>query len=115
MSVFDVHINRAPVGGRVSRVVYVPGKFLHADLDKASDDNERQYFVVERPDGVRVGFTPIAGLVARRIVKFAQLGDIVAAGQRMRLIRFGRARIARAHFWTPVTNAHPVYRPLLTK
>src|SRR3546814_15691938 len=53
MSVFDVHINRAPVGGRVSRVVYVPGKFLNADLDKASDDNERQYFVVERPDGDR--------------------------------------------------------------
>src|SRR3546814_15105234 len=73
MSVFDVHINRAPVGGRVSRVVYVPGKFLNADLDKASDDNERQYFVVERPDGVKVGFTQIAGLVARRIVKFAKV------------------------------------------
>lgn len=89
MSVFDVHINRAPVGGRVSRVVYVPGKFLNADLDKASDDNERQYFVVERPDGVKVGFTQIAGLVARRIVKFAKVGDIVVAGQRIGLIRFG--------------------------
>src|SRR3546814_6674444 len=85
MSVFDVHINRAPVGGRVSRVVYVPGKFLNADLDKASDDNERQYFVVERPDGVKVGFTQIAGLVARRIVKFAKVGDIVVAGQRIGL------------------------------
>src|SRR3546814_4767626 len=89
MIVLDVHINRAPVGGRVSRVVYVPGKFLNADLAKASDDNERQYFVVERPDGVKVGFTQIAGLVARRIVKFAKVGDIVVAGQRIGLIRFG--------------------------
>lgn len=89
MSVFDVHINRAPIGGRVSRVVYVPGKFLNADLDKASEDNERQYFVVEHPDGPKVGFTQIAGLVARRIVKFAKPGDIVAAGQRVGLIRFG--------------------------
>jgi phosphatidylserine decarboxylase len=89
MSVFDVHINRAPIGGRVSRVVYVPGKFLNADLDKASEDNERQYFVVERSDGIKVGFTQIAGLVARRIVKFAKPGDMVAAGQRVGLIRFG--------------------------
>ncbi len=89
MSVFDVHINRAPVAGRISRVAYVPGKFLNADLDKASEDNERQYFVVEREDGVKVGFTQIAGLVARRIVKFAKTGDMVAAGQRVGLIRFG--------------------------
>lgn len=89
MSVFDVHINRAPVAGQISRIVYVPGKFLNADLDKASEDNERQYFVVERADGVRIAFTQIAGLVARRIVKHVKVGDLVSAGQRVGLIRFG--------------------------
>jgi len=89
MSVFDVHINRSPVAGTIRRIVYIPGKFLNADLDKASEDNERQHFLVERSDGVLVGFTQIAGLVARRIVPFAKPGDIVAAGQRVGLIRFG--------------------------
>ncbi|MCA1661138.1 MAG: phosphatidylserine decarboxylase [Novosphingobium sp.] len=89
MSVFDVHINRAPVAGTIRRVVYIPGKFLNADLDKASEDNERQHFLVERSDGVLIGFTQIAGLVARRIVPFVKPGDIVAAGQRIGLIRFG--------------------------
>ena len=89
MSVFDVHINRAPVGGTVRRVVYIPGKFLNADLDKASEDNERQHFLVDRGDGVSIGFTQIAGLVARRIVPFVKPGDIIAAGQRVGLIRFG--------------------------
>jgi phosphatidylserine decarboxylase len=89
MSVFDVHINRAPVGGTVSRVVYIPGKFMNADLDKASEENERQHVMIERADGVRVAFTQIAGLVARRIVPFVKPGDIVAVGQRVGLIRFG--------------------------
>jgi phosphatidylserine decarboxylase len=89
MSVFDVHINRTPIGGTIRRVIYIPGKFLNADLDKASEENERQHFVVERGDGVRVGFTQIAGLVARRIVPFVKAGDIVACGQRIGLIRFG--------------------------
>jgi len=89
MSGFDVHINRAPVAGTIRRVVYIPGKFLNADLDKASEDNERQHFMIERSDGVRIGFTQIAGLVARRIVPFVKPGDIVAAGQRVGLIRFG--------------------------
>ncbi len=89
MSVFDVHVNRTPIGGTVRRVVYIPGKFLNADLDKASEENERQHFVVERGDGVRIGFTQIAGLVARRIVPFVKAGDIVAGGQRIGLIRFG--------------------------
>lgn len=89
MSVFDVHINRAPVGGTIRRVVYIPGKFLNADLDKASEENERQHILVERPDGRAVGFTQIAGLVARRIVPFVKPGDIVAVGQRVGLIRFG--------------------------
>jgi phosphatidylserine decarboxylase len=89
MSVFDVHINRAPIGGRVRRVAYVPGKFLNADLDKASEDNERQHFLVESGEGLRIGFTQIAGLVARRIVAFVKEGDSVEAGQRVGLIRFG--------------------------
>ncbi len=89
MSVFDVHINRTPVAGTIKQVVYIAGKFLNADLDKASDENERQHFVVETREGVRIGFTQIAGLVARRIVTFVKPGDIVAGGQRIGLIRFG--------------------------
>ena len=89
MSVFDVHINRTPIAGTVKSVVYISGKFINADLDKASEDNERQHIVVERNDGLRIGFTQIAGLVARRIVPFVKPGDVVAAGQRIGLIRFG--------------------------
>jgi phosphatidylserine decarboxylase len=89
MSVFDVHINRTPVGGTVRRVVYIPGRFMSAELDKASEENERQHILIERSDGQKVGFTQIAGLVARRIVPFVKPGDIVAKGQRVGLIRFG--------------------------
>ena len=89
LSVFDVHINRAPISGRIKRIAYVPGKFVNADLDKASEDNERQHFLVESGEGVRVGFTQIAGLVARRILAFVREGDAVEAGQRVGLIRFG--------------------------
>jgi phosphatidylserine decarboxylase len=89
MSVFDVHINRAPIGGTVRRVIYIPGKFVNADLDKASDENERQHVMIERGDGLLVCFTQIAGLLARRIVPFVKPGDIVASGQRVGLIRFG--------------------------
>lgn len=98
MSVFDVHINRAPIGGTVQRVVYIPGKFMNADLDKASDDNERQHLLIERPDGLLLGFTQIAGLVARRIVPFVKPGDLVAGGQRVGLIRFG----SRVDVYLPV-------------
>jgi phosphatidylserine decarboxylase len=89
MSVFDVHINRSPIGGTVRRVVYIPGKFLNADLDKASEENERQHILVDQGNGTLIGFTQIAGLVARRIVPFVKPGDIIAAGQRVGLIRFG--------------------------
>lgn len=89
MSVFDVHINRTPIAGIVRRIAYVPGKFLNADLDKASEDNERQHFVVEAPDGLKIGFTQIAGLVARRILSFVKEGDRVTTGERVGLIRFG--------------------------
>ena len=89
MSVFDVHINRSPIAGRVRRIAYVPGKFVNADLDKASEDNERQHFLVEASDGTKIAFTQIAGLVARRILAFVAEGDSVAAGERIGLIRFG--------------------------
>ena len=89
MSVFDVHINRAPIAGSVRRVVYLPGRFLNADLDKASEENERQHILIERADGRQIAFTQIAGLIARRIVPFVKPGDMIAAGQRVGLIRFG--------------------------
>jgi len=89
MSVFDVHINRTAIPGTIKRVVYISGKFLNADLDKASEENERQHILVEGHDGTRIGFTQIAGLVARRIIPFVKPGDIVASGQRVGLIRFG--------------------------
>jgi phosphatidylserine decarboxylase len=90
MSVFDCHINRSPVSGRVDRIVYRPGKFLNADLDKASEDNERNAFVITMTGiGRRIAVIQIAGLVARRIVPFAREGEAVAAGQRIGMIRFG--------------------------
>lgn len=89
MSVFDVHINRAPIGGTVRRVIYIPGRFVNADLDKASEENERQHVMIERGDGLSLCFTQIAGLLARRIVPFVKPGDIIAGGQRIGLIRFG--------------------------
>ena len=89
MSVFDVHINRAPIGGTVRRVIYIPGRFVNADLDKASEENERQHVMIERGDGLSLCFTQIAGLLARRIVPFVKPGDIIASGQRVGLIRFG--------------------------
>jgi len=104
MSVFDVHINRTPIGGTIKDVVYISGKFINADLDKASEDNERQHILVERADGVRIGFTQIAGLVARRIVPFVKRGDIVAAGQRIGLIRFG----SRVDVYLPAGTAPKV-------
>ena len=89
LSVFDVHINRSPIAGRITKITYVPGKFLNAELDKASEENERQCLTLEGAGGVRIGCVQIAGLVARRIVTFVEQGDTVAAGERFGLIRFG--------------------------
>jgi phosphatidylserine decarboxylase len=89
MSVFDCHINRTPVAGRIERIVYRAGKFLSADLDKASEDNERNAFVIASATGQRIAVIQIAGLVARRIVPFAREGETVGAGQRIGMIRFG--------------------------
>ena len=104
MSVFDVHINRTPIAGTITRIVYIAGKFLNADLDKASEDNERQHILVEGEDGTKVAFTQIAGLVARRIVPWIKVGDRVAAGQRIGLIRFG----SRVDVYLPVGTSSQV-------
>ena len=88
MSVFNCHVNRAPVAGRIERIVYRPGKFLNAELDKASEDNERNSLVIATSAG-RIGVVQIAGLVARRIVSFVREGQNISAGERFGLIRFG--------------------------
>jgi phosphatidylserine decarboxylase len=89
LSVFDVHINRSPVAGRIVRSLYVPGAFLNAALDKASEENERRILVIDTPEDGEVGVVQIAGLVARRIVTFSAIGDTLGIGQRFGLIRFG--------------------------
>jgi phosphatidylserine decarboxylase len=88
MSVFDCHVNRSPVAGSVARIVYKPGKFLNADLDKASEDNERNGLVLATPYG-EVGVVQIAGLVARRILCWTKVGDELLPGERIGMIRFG--------------------------
>jgi len=89
MSVFDCHVNRSPVGGRIQRMVYTPGAFVSADLDKASEANERNAFVIATAAGARFVVVQIAGLVARRIVPFVREGEAIGAGQRIGMIRFG--------------------------
>ena len=88
MSVFDCHVNRSPVSGRIERILYTPGKFLNADLDKASEDNERNALVITGAAG-RVGVVQIAGLIARRIVCWVKEGQEIGAGERVGMIRFG--------------------------
>jgi phosphatidylserine decarboxylase len=89
MNVFDVHVNRAPADARIVRIAYVPGKFINAELDKASQHNERQAFTLELDGGARIGVVQIAGLIARRIVKFVHENQRILAGERFGLIRFG--------------------------
>ena len=89
MSVFDCHVNRSPVAGRVEKIAYRAGKFLSADLDKASEDNECNALLIATPTGQRIVVVQIAGLVARRIVPFTREGETVGAGQRIGMIRFG--------------------------
>lgn len=88
MNVFDCHVNRSPTTGTIAKIAYKPGKFFNADLDKASEDNERNSFLIEAPHG-RYGVVQIAGLVARRIKCWAREGEIKNAGERIGMIRFG--------------------------
>ncbi len=89
MNVFNVHVNRAPMAGRITHMQYFPGRFVNASFDKASEHNERNRIEMETDDGMRLAFTQIAGLLARRIVSYVAVGDHVAAGQRIGMIRFG--------------------------
>jgi phosphatidylserine decarboxylase len=89
MSVFDCHVNRSPVTGRIEKMSYRPGAFVNADLDKASEDNERNCFTMSTAGGARIGVIQIAGLIARRIVPFVKPDTSVTAGERIGMIRFG--------------------------
>ncbi len=89
LNVFDVHVNRIPIGGKITKLNYRPGKFLSADLDKASSDNERQSVVVETEDGKEIVFVQIAGLIARRILCDLHDGQLVQTGDQYGIIRFG--------------------------
>jgi phosphatidylserine decarboxylase len=89
MNVFNVHSNRSPVDGTITKVDYFPGKFVNADLDKASTENERNAVVVSADSGATVTFVQVAGLIARRILCYVAVGDRLARGQRYGFIRFG--------------------------
>ena len=97
LNVFDVHINRAPVAGTIKKSLYVPGKFLNAALDKASEDNERRSYIITTSSGDDIACVQIAGFVARRIVTFVTEGQAIGMGQRIGLIRFG----SRADVYLP--------------
>lgn len=99
MNVFDCHVNRAPVAGSIGRIAYRPGKFINAELDKASEHNERNGLVIDTVHGP-VGVVQIAGLVARRILCFVKEGDALSQGERIGMIRFG----SRLDVWLPVTT-----------
>ena len=106
LSVFDVHINRAPCAGTVEVVAYRPGKFLNAAADKASDENERSAIALRRADGTLIGCVQIAGWVARRIITYIKPGQQVAAGERFGHIRFG----SRTDLYLP-QGARLLWRP----
>ena len=105
MNVFNVHSNRSPVDGAITKVEYFPGKFVNADLDKASVENERNAVVVTADNGAVVTFVQVAGLIARRILCYVKPGDKLARGQRYGFIRFG----SRVDVYLPLTA-----RPLVT-
>lgn len=89
MNIFNVHVNRSPISGRITHMQYFPGAFVNASFDKASEHNERNSFTLVSDNGASVTCTQIAGLVARRIVSYVAVGDYVRAGQRVGMIRFG--------------------------
>jgi phosphatidylserine decarboxylase len=97
LNVFNVHVNRAPIAGTITKISYRPGKFLSANADEASDENERNSAIVKTDKGVEVIFVQVAGLVARRIISDLKEGQKVAAGDRYGIIRFG----SRADIYLP--------------
>ncbi len=103
LNVFDVHVNRIPISGKVTALHYHPGRFFNASLDKASVHNERQSVLIETNDGVKVVCVQIAGLIARRIVCDLEEGEVVHGGQRFGIIRFGsRADVYLPHKTVPL-------------
>jgi phosphatidylserine decarboxylase len=99
MNVFNVHSNRSPLDGKIEKTQYFPGKFVNADLDKASTDNERNAVVLKTRDGQTVTFVQVAGLIARRILCYVKAGDTLTRGQRYGFIRFG----SRVDVYLPLT------------
>ena len=99
MNVFNVHSNRAPIDGTVERVTYFPGRFVNADLDKASEHNERNALLIRATDGSLVSCVQVAGLIARRVLCYVAAGDRLARGQRFGFIRFG----SRVDVYLPLT------------
>ena len=93
LCVLDVHITRSPVAGKIVRSIYVPGAFLNAALDKASEENERRAIIIEKPDGVEIAVVQIAGLIARRIVAFVHEGDSVGPASASASSALARASI----------------------
>ena len=89
MNVFDCHVNRTPCGGKISQIVYKPGKFFNASLDKASEENERNYYKVQNSSGEDIIVVQIAGLVARRIVTETSVDEELNQGSKIGMIRFG--------------------------
>ena len=100
MNVFNVHSNYCPVGGKVEAIDYIPGSFVNADLDKASEQNERNAVVVKSDEGPVITFVQIAGLVARRIICHLHVGEEVERGQRYGFIRFG----SRVDIYVPLNS-----------
>ncbi len=99
MNVFNVHSNRAPVDGRIETVQYFPGKFVNADLDKASIENERNALVITADSGQTVTCVQVAGLIARRILCYVKPGEVLKRGQRYGFIRFG----SRVDIYLPIS------------
>ena len=89
MNVFDCHVNRTPCSGKIEEIIYKPGKFVNASLDKASEDNERNYFKIKNSNNEDIIVVQIAGLIARRIVSEAKEADDLKQGDRIGMIRFG--------------------------
>ena len=89
MNVFDCHVNRTPCAGKIEEILYKPGKFFNASLDKASEENERSYYKVQNSSGEDIIVVQIAGLIARRIVNYAKVGDSAEQGKDAGFIKFG--------------------------
>ena len=104
MDVFDCHVNRSPCSGAISEILYKPGKFFNASLDKASEDNERNYYKIKNSDGAEIIVVQIAGLVARRIVTEVSKDELLEQGSRIGMIRFGSRADIYFQNYTPLVK-----------